>query len=64
MLRPIGHADAEGNPNVIDMATAQKYKGCERPFVIVISTPSMDSARLYTACTRARLGLAVVNVSS
>jgi hypothetical protein len=64
MLRPIGHADAEGNPNVIDMATAQKYKGCERPFVIVIRTPSMDDARLYTACTRARLGLAIVNVES
>jgi hypothetical protein len=64
MLRPISHADAEGNPNVIDMATAQKYKGCERPFVIVIRTLSMDSARLYTACTRARLGLAVVNVES
>jgi hypothetical protein len=64
MLRPIGHADAEGNPNVIEMATAQKYKGCERPFVIVIGTPSMDAARLYTACTRARLGLAIVNVRS
>lgn len=63
MLRPIGHVDSEGNPNVIDMATAQKYKGCERPFVIVIRTKSMDGARLYTACTRARLGLAIVDVT-
>jgi len=64
LLRPIGHVDARGNANVIDMATAQKFKGCERPFVIVIRTPSMDAARLYTACTRARLGLAIVKVGS
>ncbi len=63
LLRPIGHADAESNSNVIDMATAQKFKGCERPFVIVACTPGMDAARLYTACTRARLGLAVVRIT-
>ena len=63
LLRPIGHVDAEGNSNVIDMATAQKFKGCERPFVIVICTKGMDGARLYTACTRARLGLALVRIA-
>lgn len=63
LLRPIGHADAESNSNVIDMATAQKFKGCERPFVIAVRTDSMDRARLYTACTRARLGLAVVRIT-
>lgn len=63
LLRPIGHADADGNSNVIDMATAQKFKGCERPFVIVACTPGMDGARLYTACTRARLGLTVVRIT-
>lgn len=47
---------------VVEMATAQKFKGCERPYSIVVRTKSMDDARFYTACTRARLGLAVVSV--
>ena len=63
LLRPIGYIDAESNSNVIDMATAQKFKGCERPFVIAVCTDSMDRARVYTACTRARLGLAIVRVT-
>lgn len=62
LLRPIGHTDSEGNSNAIDMATAQKFKGCERPYVVVICTKGMDAARMYTACTRARLGLAIVRI--
>lgn len=62
LLRPIGHADAESNSNVIDMATAQKFKGCERPYVVVVCTDAMDDARLYTACTRARLGLTLLRI--
>jgi hypothetical protein len=48
--------------DAIEMATAQKFKGCERPYSIVIRTPSMDAARFYTACTRARLGLVIIDV--
>ena len=47
----------------VRLATAQKFKGCERPYSIVIWTQAMTPARFYTACTRARLGLAVVNVA-
>jgi len=49
--------------DAIEMATAQKFKGCERPYSIVIRTKGMTPARFYTACTRARLGLAVVDVA-
>jgi hypothetical protein len=45
------------------LATAQKFKGCERSHSIVIRTQGMTQARFYTACTRARLGLAVVDVA-
>ena len=47
----------------VRLATAQKFKGCERPYSIVIRTKGMTPARFYTACTRARLGLAVVDVA-
>ena len=50
--------------DAIEMATAQKFKGCERPYSIVIKTPMMNAARFYTACTRARLGLAIIDVVS
>ena len=50
--------------DAIEMATAQKFKGCERPYSIVIRTKAMDDARFYTACTRARLGLAIIDVKS
>ena len=50
--------------DAIEMATAQKFKGCERPYSIVVRTKSMDDARFYTACTRARLGLEVIDVVS
>ena len=35
----------------------------ERPYSIVIRTKSMTPARFYTACTRARLELAAVDVA-
>jgi hypothetical protein len=55
--------DGDAMPDdAIEMATAQKFKGCERPYSIVIRTPSMDAARFYTACTRARLGLVIIDV--
>jgi hypothetical protein len=57
--------DGDALPNdAVEMATAQKFKGCERPYSIVIKTPMMDAARFYTACTRARLGLAIIDVVS
>ena len=55
--------DGDALPDdAIEMATAQKFKGCERPYSIVVRTRSMTPERFYTACTRARLGLAIVDV--
>jgi hypothetical protein len=45
------------------MATAQKFNSCERPYSIVIRTQGRTPARFFNACTRARLGLAVVDVA-
>jgi len=57
--------DGEAIPDgAIEVATAQKFKGCERPYSIVIKTPMINAARFYTACTRARLGLAIIDVVS
>lgn len=55
--------DGDSIPDdAIEMATAQKFKGCERPYSIVVRTEQMTPPRFYTACTRARLGLAIIDV--
>ena len=60
-LRPITHNDISVG-NVIPMATAQKFKGCERMCSIVLRTRSMDGKKLFTALTRARLHLHLIDI--
>ena len=60
-LRPITDKDA-GNGDTIAMATPQKFKGCERMCTIVLRTPAMDGKKFFTAITRARLHVHVIEV--